>query len=101
MAVTAMQSPDGATLTIKISDRFDFNVHAQLRAAYRSDGKRYAGYVVDLKDTTYMDSSALGMLLQIKEYAGGGEGAIRIRNAGVGIKDILRIANFEKLMTIE
>lgn len=70
MAVTAMQSPDGATLTIKISDRFDFNVHAQLRAAYRSDGKRYTGYVVDLKDTTYMDSSALGMLLQIKEYAG-------------------------------
>jgi len=101
MPVSALQSPDGATLTIRISERFDFNVHAQLRAAYRGEGKRYAGYVVDLKETTYMDSSALGMLLQIKEYAGGGAQSIRIKNAGAGIKDILRIANFEKLMTIE
>lgn len=101
MSVHALPSGDGKMLTISISERFDFNVHAQLRAAYRNAEKRYAGYVIDLKDTTYMDSSALGMLLQIKEHAGGGAQSVRIRNAAPGIRDILRVANFDKLMTIE
>jgi HptB-dependent secretion and biofilm anti anti-sigma factor len=101
MAISAMQSLDGTTLTIKMAEKFDFNVHAQLRAAYRGEGKRFTGYVVDLQDTTYMDSSALGMLLQIKEFAGGSAQSVRIRNAGTSIKDILEIANFQKLMTIE
>lgn len=101
MAVSSLPSGDGNTLTIKISEKFDFNAHSQLRAAYRDSGKRYAGYIVDLRDTSYMDSSALGMLLQLKEYAGGSSTAIRIRNAPGSIRDILRVANFEKLMVIE
>ncbi len=101
MSISAMQSADGTTLTIKMVEKFDFNVHVQLRATYRGEGKRFSGYVVDLQDTTYMDSSALGMLLQLKEFAGGGAQSVRIRNAGTNIKGILQIANFQKLMTIE
>ena len=101
MSVTASESQDGSTLTIRMTDRFDFNVHSALRAAYRNDSKRFGSYVIDLRDTNYIDSSALGMLLQIKEFAGGAAPAVRIKNAEPVIKDILRIANFEKLMTIE
>jgi anti-anti-sigma factor len=101
VSVHSSPSSDGAVLTINISERFDFNVHAQLRAAYRNTEKRYTEYVIDLRDTIYMDSSALGMLLQIKEHAGGSAQSVRIRNAAPGIKDILRVANFDKLMTIE
>lgn len=100
MSLTSNPSADGNTLTIRMPDRFDFNVYSALRTAYR-DTKQFAAYIIDMAETTYMDSSALGMLLQIKEFAGGGAPSVRIRNAKPGIKDILRIANFEKLMTIE
>ena len=48
-----------------------------------------------------MDSSALGMLLQLKEHAGGAKSAVHIRNAKPAIKDILSVANFHQLMTID
>jgi anti-anti-sigma regulatory factor len=48
-----------------------------------------------------MDSSALGMLLQLREFAGGNNHVIQITNADSNIRDILRIANFDKLMKVD
>lgn len=101
MTVTASPSADGKTLTIKINDRFDFKVHGELRQAYQQDDRRYQTYIVDLQETAYMDSSALGMLLQIKDYAGGSKQSVRITHAQPAIRDILAVANFNQLMTID
>jgi len=101
MAISTTPSADGKTLTIRISDRFDFNAHTALRAAYANANPRYHSYVLDLRETSYMDSSALGMLLQLKEYAGGAKSSVHIRNAKPAIKDILSVANFQQLMTID
>ena len=71
MAVETDFSQDGKKLTIKITGRFDFGKHQEFRDAYeRVDGtpKRYQ---VDLQGTTYLDSSALGMLLLLRDHAGG------------------------------
>ena len=48
-----------------------------------------------------MDSSALGMLLQLKEHAGGSQRSLQIKNANPAIKDILGVANFDQLMQID
>jgi anti-anti-sigma factor len=101
MAVTTSKSPDGATLTISISDRFDFSVHRDFRKAYEQEGGAKSSFIIDLNGAPYMDSSALGMLLQLREYAGNRREAVRVRNAGPAIKDILRIANFDKLMIVD
>ncbi len=101
MSIAANASPDGKTLTIRIDQRFDFTAHSALRAAYATDPRRYESYVLDLRDTQYMDSSALGMLLQMREHAGGGRSAIQIKNAKPAIKEILSVANFQQLMTID
>lgn len=101
MSIAASPSADGKTLTIKIDERFDFTAHSALRAAYATDPRRYEAYVLDLRDTQYMDSSALGMLLQMREHAGGGRSAIRIKNAKPAIREILSVANFQQLMTID
>ena len=101
MAISATPSSDGKTLTIRVSDRFDFNTHSELRATYANSQPRYQLYVLDLRDTTYLDSAALGMLLQLKEHAGGSPRAVKIRNARPAIKEILAVANFQNLMTIE
>jgi hypothetical protein len=37
----------------------------------------------------------------MREHAGGARSAIRIRNAKPAIKEILAVANFQQLMTID
>ena len=101
MAVTTQLYSDGMTMTIAITGRFDFSVHKDLRKAYEGVGRASRHYIVDLLGASYMDSSALGMLLQLREYAGSGNHAICVKNAGPGIREILRIANFDKLIIVE
>ena len=50
MAISATPSSDGKTLTIRVSDRFDFNTHSELRATYANSQPRYQLYVLDLRD---------------------------------------------------
>lgn len=101
MSISTQTSSDGHTLTIRVQDRFDFNVHRELRQAYEAQGKRFGNYVLDLRGTTYMDSAALGMLLQLREHAGGKRQAVRLTNAQPVIRDILAVANFDQLFTID
>ena len=101
MSLNATPSPDGKTLNIRMGSRFDFAAHSGLRAAYAGAHPRYQTYVIDLRETSYMDSSALGMLLQLKEHAGGGARSVQIKNATKGIRDILAVANFDQLMQID
>ena len=99
MALQTILSTDGASMTIVLPERFDFSVYRDLRDSYEKP-KRCERYVVDLRGTHYMDSSALGMLLQLREFAGGSAEAVRIANADGAVRETLRIANFHKLMTV-
>jgi anti-anti-sigma regulatory factor len=49
-----------------------------------------------------MDSSAMGMLLQLREHSLKGEkDSVVLSNPSSGVADILRIANFEKLFAVK
>ena len=61
MAITALPSADGQELTIQIQGRFDFGAHQDFRDAYERVAITPRRYVVDLRNATYLDSSALGM----------------------------------------
>ncbi|MEZ5444260.1 MAG: STAS domain-containing protein [Gammaproteobacteria bacterium] len=100
MTVSTRLSDDGSAMTIRVAGRFDFNVHRDLRQAYEGAGQRYSNYVIDLANTSYMDSSALGMLLQLRAYAGNSAQSVKIVNASPSLLQILKVANFDKLMTI-
>jgi anti-anti-sigma factor len=99
MSVTSECSPDGQQLTIAIKGRFDFSTHQDFRGAYEKDtqAKRF---VVDLKDTTYLDSSALGMLLLLRDHAGGERADVQLINCNSDVRKILDISNFAKLFKI-
>jgi len=101
VSITASASVDGKTLHIRMGQRFDFSAHSALRAAYAGDRPRFDTYIIDLRETTYMDSSALGMLLQLKEFAGGSTRSLQIKNANDSIREILSVANFDQLMQID
>lgn len=98
--VTATPSEDGRELTIKIDGRFDFGCHQAFRDAYERFSPKPVSFTVDLKDTTYLDSSALGMLLLLRDHAGGDTAQVRVINASADTRKILAISNFDKLFDI-
>lgn len=100
MPISASASAEGSQLNINIDGRFDFSSHQEFRKAYEEANVQPASYVVDMKSTTYLDSSALGMLLLLRDHAGGDSAAISIVNCNDDVKKILTISNFEQLFDI-
>jgi anti-anti-sigma factor len=98
MAVNAEISQDGKKLTIQVKGRFDFGKHQEFRNAYEHNHPD--SVVVDLKEATYLDSSALGMLLMLRDHVGGEESDIRVVNTSSDVRKILAISNFDKLFDI-
>ncbi|MBF0371286.1 MAG: STAS domain-containing protein [Magnetococcales bacterium] len=88
---------------ISIKGRFNFEMHSQFRSAYQEEtegGAKGRKFVIDLTGTEYIDSSALGMLLLLREEAGTNEANIEITNARPEIRKILETANFQRLFKI-
>ena len=102
MPVTSEISNDGATITIKVGGRFDFAVQNEFRDCYynAADAGKDTKFVIDMGNTNYMDSSALGMLLMMREYLGGNSADISIVNCSADIKNILTVANFQSLFNM-
>ncbi len=100
MGLQSAISDDGKVVTIKVNGRFDFNAHQAFRDSYRNFNDPAVQYVIDLKDTEYMDSSALGMLMLLHRHVGERKNAIRIINAKPGIRRVLEIARFDKKFEI-
>ena len=101
MSIESNASPSGDELVISIEGRFDFSAHQEFRESYENKEVQPDSYVVDLNRTTYLDSSALGMLLLLRDHAGGDSADVRIINCNRDVKKILTISNFEQLFTIQ
>ena len=100
MGFSATLSPDKKQLRMEIDGRFDFNIHSQFRKSY-TDLPPSTRFVVDLKNTDFMDSSAMGMLLLLRENAGKENADIHLVNCNPEIERILAVSNMDKLFPLE
>jgi anti-anti-sigma factor len=100
MSIISELSPDEQSVTIAISGRFDFSTHQDFIQAYKAFPKGEKQFVVDLTHAEYLDSSAMGMLLQLREHSTKEGGGVVLRNGNEAVQDVLRIANFGKLFVI-
>ena len=102
MPLTVRVSETNNTVVIHVTGRFDFNLHRDFRYAYEDASKRLVkpSFIIDLGGTEYMDSSALGMLLLLREHTGGDKGVVNIINARPEVKKILEIASFGRLFKL-
>jgi len=92
-------STEGNKQVINVQGRFDFSVQAEFRQAYEAVGND-SKFILNFASADYMDSSALGMLLLLRDYAGGDSAKIELTNCHAEIKNILEISNFQKLFKI-
>lgn len=97
MSITTKK--DGFSHIIKIKGQFDFAIQRDFRKAYESEASSQR-FILDLSETEYMDSSALGMLLLLRDHAGAETAKVELINFNQEIKSILGISNFQRLFTI-
>ena len=102
MSVVQEISSDGKTVQININGRFDYRLSQQFRDAYEQvPDHACITFLVDLRNTSYIDSSALGMMLLLREYAKCRGGSVVIDSPNDQIGKILKVANFQQLFVIK
>lgn len=86
---------------IKLQGRFDFNAHREFREVVDKSMEGTAREVlVDLSGVDYLDSSALGMLLMLRDKAKTASREVALTNCSGAVKQVLDIANFSKLFRV-
>lgn len=106
MSIRSTISPDNETLEICVEGAFDFNLLNAFRDAYRDNPNdqsenHCSHYIVNMRATSSIDSSALGMLLNMKRELGKNDRDIHITHCQPQILKILTISRFDKKFTIE
>ena len=101
MSITSTSVNNGHDLVISVTGRFDFNSLQSFRKAYENTAVKPKTYIVDLRESDYLDSSALGMLLALRDHAGEEGAKIKIINCNPDVKKILIITKLDELFIIE
>ena len=89
-------------VVIRLNGRFDFNAHRDFREAVETALASSGNGVlkVDLENVAYLDSSALGMLLMLRDKARTASRTVVLSQAKGSVRQVLEIANFSKLFSI-
>lgn len=87
---------------LTLEGRFDMDVQMRFRNAYRKLLAETPGseLVVDMGAVEYMDSSALGGLLLLREETGKRGIAVKLAGCRPPIKQILATAHFNQLFAL-
>ncbi len=99
MAIEVVRQ-EGGTARLRVRGVFDFSLHEDFRHALETLNGANA-CVVDLSGVEALDSSALGMLLVLRDRLGGDGARVRITGAAPGIRRVLEISRFDKLFEMD
>lgn len=91
----------GDIVTITIVESFDVSLYEQFKEAYLTNLTETSRFIIDLDRATYMDSSALGMLLLLREKTSGDKSRVKLINVSQNVFSILKIAQFQQLFDIQ
>lgn len=101
MSIEASFTDDDEILIIAIKGKFDFSMLSEFRQSYSKYADDPEKVIVDMRDTSTIDSSALGMLLNMQRYLKKTDGEIKIVNCNSDVDKVFKITCFDKKFTIE
>jgi anti-anti-sigma factor len=87
---------------IQLDGRFDFNAHREFRGAVENalSMPGASSVTIEMNRVDYLDSSALGMLLMLRDKARSANRSVALSGANGSVRQVLDIANFGKLFAI-
>lgn len=92
----------GNTVTIYLSGHFSFDSHREFKSAYKAflNDAKIGHIIVNLAEVNFLDSSALGMLLVLREQAMTASKLISLsRPSSIALRTF-DISSFNKIFTI-
>ncbi|PXX38010.1 MULTISPECIES: STAS domain-containing protein [Aquitalea] len=94
---------EGQVGTLVLVGQFDFNLHKDFRLASQEllENPAVQEIQVDFDQVPFLDSSALGMLLLLKERATSQKKSMSLINCRDTVLQVLEIACFNKMFTIK
>jgi len=92
----------GSRAVLNLNGRFDFHSHRDFRSAYEAvlEVAEVRDFEINFRQVDYLDSSALGMLLLLREKAEAAGKNVALAGLQGMVKQVLEIANFGKLFTV-
>jgi len=87
---------------ISIHGRFDFNTHRHFRHAYEPliDNRELSAIEIELSAVNYIDSSALGMLMLLRDRAVKVNKTVSLATSTGVVEQVLNVANFDRIFSI-
>ncbi len=101
MSIDSELSTDKKSLTITIDGDFDSSIAEEFKQAYEAHDEPLELFILNMHTIHYMDSTALGLLLVMREYAENNGIDIHIVNMNDVVLEIFRVLNFHKLFKPE
>lgn len=102
MAIAVSTNTANSEVTISMDKNFDFNCVDEFRSSYEGiTSDNVVNFIIDMRRTHYMDSSALGMLINMHKYWSDKGSKIRIINSSDQIRKIFTISRFDKKFQID
>jgi anti-anti-sigma factor len=94
---------EGSRARLVLNGRFDFNSHMMFNQTTDSLLREAAisELELDFDQVKYIDSSAMGMLLLLKERAKGASKSITLLNCKGSVAQVFELSNFRRLFTIK
>jgi anti-anti-sigma factor len=88
--------------SLQVPERFDFSYHKQFTEQYQNilEQAGITKIALDFSRVNYLDSSALGMMVLFQKKAKSKNINVRISGAKESAREILTIANFDRLFEI-
>ena len=99
MAIVQVEDCNGL-VTISVRGRFDFSAYVEFRACYKWR-PRTSRYVIDVKHVSYIDSSALTMMLMLRGHTQNRRQNVVITNCNDDIRNILANFKFQNLFDLQ
>ena len=101
MEIKTNFSEGNTVYTVFINGDFNFSALQEFRDSYKNNDLSSVRIIIDFRETKTIDSSALGMLLNLQNDLNKKDNEITIVNSNDVIRKILTITNFSNKFNIE
>ncbi|WP_119395105.1 STAS domain-containing protein [Salinibius halmophilus] len=88
-------------MKVNMPERFDFSAFQKFEEVEQSVLAQAGTVSLDFSHTIYIDSAALGMLVQLHEKASANGVQVVLTNLAGAVEKTMKIANMERLFTIQ